>query len=295
MYKRSILLIVGLLTIFAMIAPVAKATVTPPDHVPTGPGQGFVLPDGYYGISYYASSRPELVISSLGSQPDVTFYAPTVMPDNNACLEATIMHFRNNTETPAQTHHAIGFWDWCYNGAGGDGVGGWQNIYYYPDATFDSKYNKKLSWTVDGNAVTNDPTFFIKLQKVNGSSCWRGYLWNWTTSAWDQKSQSCGTNPDPDSNGWAIFETYGWNNGGTLPACFTFNPVNSNNRHIHFRRPYMLTNTTTPLVWSPLLSSQVSTMATANPCILDDTWHYMENTDPQDPNSPYYWAVISSP
>jgi hypothetical protein len=265
-----------------------------PDHTPDSANQGFTLPNGYYGIVYYASSRPELVIPSVGSQPDVTLYAPTVMPGNNSCLEVTIAHFRSATQT---TQHGIGFWDWCGNGAGGDGNEGWQNYYDYTP-NFLSTYTKNLNWTVDGNAVTNDPTFYIKIQKVNASTCWRGYLWNWITNVWDQKSQACGTNPWNDTTGWAIFESFGWNNNppGTLPPCFTFNPINSNNRHIHFRRPYVSTNTAAPLNWIPLQGTMiVSRMPTINPCITSDVWHFVDQIDPNDISIPQYWAVVSSP
>lgn len=269
-------------------------TFANPTRVPdAGSDQGFILPDGYYGISYYASARPEIVIPSIGSQPDVTLYAPTVMPGNDSCLEATVAHWRGVGDS--NTYDGMGFWDWCHNGSGGDGVGGWQNFYNF-DSTFLSTYVHNVNWTVDGNAITADPTLYIRIQKVNASTCWRGYLWNWTTNVFDQKSQACGTNPNGDNTGWSIFEAYGWNNSpaGTLPPCFVFNPVNNENRHIHFRKPYVSTNTSGTINWTVLNNSLIpGYMNTNNPCILNDYWHYVDGTDPNDTNFSKYWAVVS--
>lgn len=119
---------------------------------------------------------------------DQLFYAPTLMPPNNSCLEASVVHLR--TAGASTTQHNFGFYDHCH--------GIW--AYYVTLASIWTAHTQQ-------DYPITDRTMTVRITK--SGSCWYGWLFNYSTFAWVQKASACGTNPFNDVDGWMWFEAYG--------------------------------------------------------------------------------------
>lgn len=162
------------------------------------------------GINARNDAQTDLVIPS--NLANITIYAPTHIPSQYSCVEATTMH-RTGSGGGSTVHHH-GYWDWCN--------GEYFRVLEQMSSTWRGKYTRLYAGYGAGTA---EPSFYVIVQSETPSNpvggCWQGLLYNFNTGVWEQKIRSCGNSALVARNhlhGWTMWESYGLS---PVPTCPT--------------------------------------------------------------------------
>lgn len=176
---------------------------------------------GFYYKYYAHQIGVQATVSTMSTfniiqgNPERNFdvYAPTIQPPGEACLEVTVLA-RRFARNPT-TYHDIGAYDSC------NGRNQW--TLQTMDATWKNKYERVVSFNrlPGGGPNFNDKVVTVAVTRINApNNCWGAYIWNFNTNVWDTiAANKCGTNNIPGTDGWAMFESYGYEQASSTPMC----------------------------------------------------------------------------
>lgn len=152
------------------------------------------------GVFQVADAGLDVVLPSRSqAQGPAWIFAPTVLPPNHTCIEATTMHRRFPNQT---TEHLQTWFDWCESGDSGAYV-------LAVDLTNSVIANRYI------RTYLGKPTLTISLS-TSGGSCWYSWIYNYEIGNYEINLIKCpaqGTNGhSPGTNGgldgWTAWESY---------------------------------------------------------------------------------------
>lgn len=148
----------------------------------------------------------------------------TLMPAGTSCVEALSYAYKSATAGPTTpTSHYFRVFNHCVP----DGTAPGASVLYPMDATFLGKYERVVTYPSvrAGQPNFQDKTMRLAITRSSAppTNCWRAYLWNYNTGAWDGFQQFCGTSYEQDAPaGWTMLETYGFDTASSNNICADF-------------------------------------------------------------------------
>jgi hypothetical protein len=141
------------------------------------------------------SQADQSVSTSIVASSGTTLYMPTMYPlggtTGGSCIEVTTVY------TPSSDF--VGAWDWC------------QAIDFEAEVAINASF---LSTYTSGGAYS------VQIVRTAASTnTWTAYLYDYSTSTWNQFYQQSGSGQTGLTEGWDIFEMYTTVSGGTSKAC----------------------------------------------------------------------------
>lgn len=168
------------------------------------------LSSTYNGLFSNHNTELNLTISTSQSDDGDIVFAPTALPSASACVEMATTHRR----TGFITRHLAGWWDWCLPTGKPNSASLEEDM---TSSTWQSRYTYVS--TIDGGRY-----FTIQISP-NGSTCWRGLIYNFSSGTWELKLASC--YPPGRTTNWTGNGNEGWSQweaaGGITKTCPNLN------------------------------------------------------------------------